>query len=70
MSNYTPNTEAVREQYTREQPPHIGTVGSKSAEFNRWLNQVKAEVWREGNMAGRYEITEPADVPNPYEDEA
>lgn len=44
MSEYTPDTETVREQYTREQPPHIGTVSEKSAEFDRWLERVKAEA--------------------------
>lgn len=38
---YTPDTETVREQYTREQPPHIGTVSPKSAEFDRWLAQER-----------------------------
>lgn len=45
---YTPDTEAVREQYTREQPPHVGTVSSKSAEFDRWLDRVRAAARREG----------------------
>lgn len=44
---YTPDTETVREQYTREQPPHIGTVSSKCAEFDRWLAGVKADALRE-----------------------
>lgn len=47
MSDYTPDTETVREQYTREQPPHIGTVGEKGREFDRWLAGVKAEALRE-----------------------
>ena len=47
MSEYVPDTETVREQYTREQPPHIGTVSEKRAEFDRWLRQVKAEAWDE-----------------------
>jgi len=41
---YTPDTEQVRDQYTREQPPHIGTVCQKTAEFERWLEQVKREA--------------------------
>ena len=48
---YTPDTETVREQYTREQPPHIGTVSSKCAEFDRWLNEVKAQAWDRGHGA-------------------
>lgn len=75
---YTPDTETVREQYTREQPPHIGTVSSKSAEFERWLDRIKADARREGqadawdegwnNRAG-YDATPDADEPescNPY----
>lgn len=49
---YTPDTETVREQYTREQPPHIGTVSSKCAEFDRWLAGVKADAWDEGYSEG------------------
>ena len=48
MSDRTPTTETVRGQYTREQPPLIATVGEKRAEFDRWLEQVKAEAWEEG----------------------
>lgn len=44
VSEYTPDTETVREQYTREQPPHIGTVTEKSAEFDRWLAAHGREV--------------------------
>ena len=48
MSDYTPTTEQVREQYSREQPPHIGTVSEKRAEFDRRLDAVKADpsVWQ------------------------
>lgn len=41
---YTPDAETVCEQYTREQPPHLGTVREKRAEFDRWLAQHDAEV--------------------------
>ena len=44
MTEYTPDTEQVREQYTREQPPHIGTVSQKGSEFERWLEQIKREA--------------------------
>lgn len=58
MSEYVPDTETVREQYTREQPPHIGTVSEKSAEFDRWLRQVKAEALREAarDASGRWNV--------------
>ena len=50
MSEYTPTTDAVRKGYSyvpelpkgaRHHPPLI-------AEFDRWLNSVKAEAWDEG----------------------
>ena len=47
MSNYTPNEEQVREQYTREQPPQIGTAAEKAAEFERFIAKVKADALRE-----------------------
>ena len=60
MSEYTPNTEAVREQYTREQPPHIGTASEKSAEFDRWyaaeIAAAKAEALREASRAVPFPI--------------
>lgn len=30
MSNYTPDEEQVREQYTREKPPQIGTAAEEA----------------------------------------
>lgn len=44
MTDYTPTTEEVREQYTREEPPRIGTVSGKAADFDRWLAQHNREV--------------------------
>ena len=43
-NEYTPDTEQVREQYTREQPPHIGTVSQKRSELDRWLEHIKREA--------------------------
>lgn len=52
MSNtYTPDEEQVREQYTREQPPQIGTVAEKHAEFDRFIAKVKADALREARDA-------------------
>ena len=65
---YTPDTETVREQYAREQPPHIGTVSSKSAEFDAWLAKVKADARDEG-WVSRHNYDErggEAPTPNPY----
>ena len=53
MTDYTPTTNQVREQFTREEPPQIGTVTEKGRAFNRWLEQVKAEAWEEGKRAAR-----------------
>lgn len=44
MTDYTPTTEQVRDQYTREQPPHINTASGKSAEFDRWLTEHERKV--------------------------
>lgn len=65
MSNtYTPDEEQVREQYTREQPPQIGTVAEKRAEFDRFLAKVKADAWEEcaesaGDMASALKSQNP-----------
>lgn len=47
MSDYTPDEEQVREQYTREQPPQIGTVAERHTEFDRFLANIKADALRE-----------------------
>ena len=58
MSDYTPTTEEVRNQYvfsasvideTRFVDPTQG-----EAEFDRWLAEVKAEAWEEGESDGRW----------------
>lgn len=41
---YTPDDEVVREQYSGEQPPHIGSVSEKQVEFDRWLAEVRREA--------------------------
>lgn len=50
MDDYTPTTEDVRESYTYLR----GTIPTveHAAEFDRWLNEVKAEAWEEGANAG------------------
>lgn len=73
MSNYTPDEEQVREQYTREQPPQVGTVAEKHAEFDRFIAKVKADAWDEGLDEGRdrwMDSREFGDPPvNPYRQE-
>jgi len=67
MSEHTPTTEEVRQQYTREQPPHVGTVSSKSAEFDRWLAGIRAQAWEEGQASGAaYGDTHNSMHANPY----
>ena len=44
---YVPDEEFVREQYSREQPPHIGTVSEKRAEFDRFLARVRRDAVEE-----------------------
>ena len=58
MTDYTPTTEQVREQYSREQPPHIGTVSEKRVEFDRWLDHVKYQAWEEGHEAAAMRVPE------------
>ena len=50
MDDYTPTTLEVRESYTYFR----GTIPTveHEAEFDRWLNEVKAEVWEEGVNTG------------------
>ena len=49
MDDYTPSTEDVRESYTYFRGA-IPTV-EHEAEFERWLNEVKAEAWEVGANA-------------------
>ena len=51
MSDYTPTTEEVRNQYSgfsTSNSNHTGQVYLNFAEFDRWLAEVKAEAWQEG----------------------
>lgn len=40
MSDYTPTTEQVREQYTREQPAVGWSVAEREDYFDRWLDAL------------------------------
>ena len=44
MSDYTPTTEAVLREWLH--------AGRMSGEFHRWLDEVKAQAWEEGYIAG------------------
>lgn len=44
MSDYIPTTEEVRAQWGYNYPDYDNT----SEQFDRWLNEVKAQAWEEG----------------------
>ena len=45
MSDWTPTTEQVREDFATRMAPHLDE--SRREMFDRWLERVKAEVWDE-----------------------
>ena len=69
MSDYTPTTEEVRETY------FITGYKTTPEQFDRWLRQVKAEVWDEAvaGMSETMKIAYGIDIrnygPNPYREE-
>ena len=66
MSEYTPTTEEVKIKYRLSS----GNGVESPAEFDRWLDSIKAEAWREGAESAFYnpEIRGFVDYPeeNPY----
>lgn len=51
MNEYLPTTDEVRDAYDYKQ--WLGVEDeSRVAEFDRWLEQVQAEAWKEGYVAG------------------
>lgn len=64
MSDYTPSTVMVYEAAT-----HPGNWISQE-EFDRWLNQIKAEVWSEAYQDGWSDRAHPGEdrQRNPYRD--
>lgn len=48
MSDYTPTTEDIRAGWEYATAV-IGDEGT--AQFDRWLAEVKAQAWEEGNLA-------------------
>ena len=61
----TPTTLEVRESYTYFRGA-IPTV-EHEAEFDRWLNEVKAEAWEEGANAGYADaLADRETMRNPY----
>lgn len=68
MSDYTPTTEQVRNCYRKRW--YEQSERQSVAEFDRWLDSVRAEAWEEGYYAteglGHHEV----EASNPYEEEA
>lgn len=58
MSDYTPSLDTVRELYAWQRSTLDRALGKRvptdeyDAEFDRWLNQIKADAWDEGFVAG------------------
>lgn len=70
MSDYTPTTEQVRDLYALSDPAGK-TWQVYEAEFDRWLQQVKAEAWEEGFADGvNHDLGDRENAPeiinNPY----
>lgn len=70
MSEYTPTTEQVREDYATRMAPHLDEARREA--FDRWLKQMKAEAWDEGHHAGQHnehEHRQRRAMTNPYRQE-
>ena len=63
---YTPTTEVVRTDYIRTQFTDVDKAGE---EFDRWLAEVKAEVWDEGYVIGMLVAMGANTQTNPYRQE-
>lgn len=50
-TGYTPTLSDIRQAWAYFQSESVSYTGSPGAEFNRWLNKIKAEVWDEGAFA-------------------
>lgn len=61
MSEYTPTTEEVRNDWASGIDP-----AGRRAEFDRWLAEVKAQAWEEGQDAELERLAEEPPRPNPY----
>lgn len=61
-TTYTPTTEQVRKHWE-----NVGFAGT-GEEFDRWLNQIRAEAWEEGFQAGWEEHENPGAFVNDYWD--
>lgn len=74
MSEYTPTTEEVREDFAFPwDPEQVGDRPARVAAFDRWLAQVEAAAWDEGYEAGEQDVESTAEevlifyrTPNPH----
>ena len=74
MTDYTPTTKQVRDGYRFDpeedyyNPLQAGANAERAGrDFDRWLEQVKAEAWEEGKRAGlRQSDWEHGDTPTMY----
>ena len=77
MTDYTPTTQEVRGKYATHQGARYRGqkyLDLRRAEFDRWLNEVKAEAWDEGFTDGiNHDLGDwdnaPAIIKNPYREE-
>ncbi len=73
VNDYTPTTEEVRNQYSgfsTSNSNHTGQVYINLAKFDRWLAEVKAQVWKEAYMTGVSDvIADKGATMNPYRQE-
>ena len=51
MSDYTPTTEEVRAVYNSDEFGNPAGLNDSCPEFDRWLAEVKADAWEEGQLA-------------------
>lgn len=63
MSDYKPTTEVVRTDYIRTQFTDVDAAG---AEFDRWLDEVKAQAWEKGFQGGHDSAMGVSNTKNPY----
>ena len=51
MSDYTPTTQEVRTSYGAAVTFPTMSLPERRRTFDRWLNEIRAEVWEEGHIA-------------------
>jgi len=72
VSDYTPTTEEVRNKFwLGEHSVSKSEWAISEAEFNRWLTELKAQVWEEGVLTEWTGFARDKDIisANPYRGE-